>query len=328
MNNLNELTNEQLRDLAAAHGKPLTAVQAKNLHAQQVEVEHRVRAEWKARKPEPEQITGIEKSLAQVPALVGLIADISDTVLAIARMLLIFSLPVVLALALYVESQRVFYGIRLFETHDSLALLGAWFLVIVNLLLELVGHYIEARENYRAERRVKGSLRIAWSRVGYWLGLGKNWKPQQLSPAQPIWNALRIVTLAILFLAVAGSMEAAIAGVDGNWREGMVTIGRDSSLQEMTTWFGGLLFAVAIVIVSQRLTGYVSERSVEFLSELERRHERASSESPALLQHDQDMKAAVAAERERLERDALMKRIGDAGLYPKEPVAVYQNGHS
>jgi hypothetical protein len=66
-------------------------------------------------------------------------------------------------------------------------------------------------------------------------------------------------------------MRAAIQSQEGRWTEAIVAIVAESSLAEMSTWAGGLLFALAAVLVAQGLSRYVAIRAVEIVANMEAR---------------------------------------------------------
>lgn len=178
-----------------------------------------------------------------------------------------FFVIVILVLVLIVEIQRVAHGILLFEQSENLAYLGAFVLVMMLLTLEFVVHYVEAKNDYHEELQTENSFRVWWESVAYFWGWRKDWKPRHKSPAQSIKSYSRLLTSTILALAVAGSMSGAISQVDGNWISGLEQIALQSTLAEIIQWTGGLLFALALVIGTQRLTAYVAQRASETLLE-------------------------------------------------------------
>ena len=178
-----------------------------------------------------------------------------------------FFVIVILVLVLIVEIQRVAHGILLFEQSENLAYLGAFVLVMMLLTLEFVVHYVEAKNDYHEELQTENSFRVWWESVAYFWGWRDDWTPRHKSPAQSIKSYSRLLTSTILALAVAGSMSGAISQVDGNWINGLQQIALQSTLAEIIQWTGGLLFALALVIGTQRLTAYVAQRASETLLE-------------------------------------------------------------
>lgn len=178
-----------------------------------------------------------------------------------------FFVIVILVLVLIVEIQRVAHGILLFEQSENLAYLGAFVLVMMLLTLEFVVHYVEAKNDYHEQLQTQFSLRLTWQWIVYASGFSDQWQPRHKSPAQSIKSYSRLLTLTILALAVAGSMSSAINNIDGNWIDGLQAIAMQSTLAEIIEWTGGLLFALALVIGTQRLTAYVAQRASETLIE-------------------------------------------------------------
>ena len=204
------------------------------------------------------------------PKLLDAIVSAGNTVMTFSQTFIVnLGVPVVLVLLLIVEQRRVVHGIELFEFDSSLAAFAAWALVMLNLTLEMQVHYIEHAAGYVEDRQKKRSLRL-WARnMAYRIGWGDDWKEQELSPAQRYRGLLRLVTFTILALALAGSMRGVIEQETGPWYEAIVSIFTESTLLEMTTWLGGLLFAMAAVLAAQGLSRYVAIRCVEILSQME-----------------------------------------------------------
>jgi len=308
---MNEYTTEQLRDLLASTGKVLTDKQRSDLADAQQNAADLAAMAMEHDKPQDAELTGLDALLVKIPAFVKVVQDMSDAIIVMVRMLIIFGIPVVLALALYVEAQRVFYGMKLFEVHDDLARIGAWFLVISNVLIELVIQYIYQREGYKPERRKKASLRLFFRRVGYWLGVGE-WKPKEHSPARTFEEVLWLVTVGILLLAIGGSMTDALQQLQGNWVQGFRSIATESTALEMVTWSSGFVFAVVVVKVSQALTSYVSVRAVEFGAELIQRADQAANGALDEWLHHRER--AIDQARERVEREYLLKYLASKNV--------------
>lgn len=209
----------------------------------------------------------VERFNRHYPEVLHFLAGVGDTAItAIQTTALALGLPILLVLVLVVEHSRVKFGIGLFEAHNWLANLGGWLLVGTNTVLEFLIYHLEYKYNYQEDRRVRGSLRLYARKIGYWLGIGSSWQEQQLSPAQRYKSLQRIVTAVILVLATAGSMTDVIARQTGTWYEAVTNIVTKSSLSEMSTWIGGLLFAVAAVLIAQVVTQYAALRSREIMT--------------------------------------------------------------
>jgi hypothetical protein len=180
-----------------------------------------------------------------------------------------FGVPLVLMLLLVVEHSRVMHGIQLFEQDYTLAWLAALSLVLVNLTLEFLVHYIEHRENYVRPHKSEWSLRLIGRSLSYKLGISKQWQPRPLSPADRYSRLLRLVTFTILSLALAGSMKSAIDKQPGQWHIALRLILTESNLSDMSTWTGGLLFALAAVAGAQNLTAYLAVRAAEIIEAMD-----------------------------------------------------------
>lgn len=204
------------------------------------------------------------------PRFLRSLVGLGDVLLTFTQTIIIsFGVPVVLVLLLVVEQQRVVHGILLFEASPELAAFAAWALVILNLVLEFQIHYIEHQEGFNSQNNYQPSLRLWFRAMAYRIGIGSNWEAIQASPAQRYKKILRLVTVSILVLALAGSMQAVIAEADGSWYSAIITILLQSDLSTMTTWLGGLLFATAAVLAAQGLSRYVALRTVEVVAEMQ-----------------------------------------------------------
>lgn len=205
----------------------------------------------------------ITKFNKHYPDLIRALHALGDVVMTLAQAALVsLGVPLLLCLLLYVEVQRVKYGIALFEVHPDLAVLGAWALVLANLSIEFLIHYVEKKSGYEPDRAVAWSLRLVAQDMKYRLGIG-SWRPRVLSPAHSQRVALRLVTFTILSLALAGSMQSVMAEQSGAWYAAALAIVTNGSLIEITTWSGGLLFTFAAVRLAQVMTSYIAQRVSE-----------------------------------------------------------------
>lgn len=201
------------------------------------------------------------------PKFLESLVRVAEIMLTLAQTIIVsFGVPAVLVLLLVVEHQRVLHGIALFEIDSALASFAALALVVANLTLEFTIHYVESKAGYQERLGTRWSLRT-WARnAAYILGLGERWTPRQLSPAQRYRGLLRLVTMTILALALAGSMRAVIESQPGAWHVALRAVLTDSSLSEMSTWLSGLLFALAAVLTAQGLSRYVALRTAEIVA--------------------------------------------------------------
>jgi hypothetical protein len=209
----------------------------------------------------------VDKFNKWYPKILQALLGIGDVLITMTHTILIaFGLPAVLLMLMIVEQQRVGNGMALFEVHPALATFGAVVLVLCNLLFELLINWNEHRHNYTEPPHLERSLRLFGQRLAYVTGRSSDWQPRPKSPAHRERVVLRIITFTILALALAGSMDTVIQSVDGNWWQALTAIFTRSSLLQMITWLGGLLFAVAAVISAQTLSRYVAQKVVEVVA--------------------------------------------------------------
>lgn len=209
----------------------------------------------------------VDKFNKWYPKILQALLGIGDVLITMTHTILIaFGLPAVLLMLMIVEQQRVGNGMALFEIHPALATFGAVVLVLCNLLFELLINWNEHRHNYTEPPHLERSLRLFGQRLAYITGRSNNWQPRPKSPAHRERVVLRIITFTILALALAGSMDTVIQSVGGNWLDALAAIFTRSTLLQMITWLGGLLFAVAAVISAQTLSRYVAQKVVEVVA--------------------------------------------------------------
>lgn len=181
--------------------------------------------------------------------------------------LIAFGVPTLLIALMTVEQQRVFFGAMLIDGRESLATGIAWVLVLANLVAELIVHWEEHRKGWTEPARYDFSLRIVWQRIGYLLGINTAWAPREKSPAFWARLILRCITVTILALAVAGSMQAAMNSTGAvNWADALVLIVTRSTLLQMVTWIGGLMLAFTFVISAQGFSQYVAKKVIEIVA--------------------------------------------------------------
>lgn len=221
--------------------------------------------------------TWSERFSRQYPKLLKAIAGVSSVMFTMMKTILTtIGLPFVLLLVAIVEVYRVKHGIDLFEVDGTLAMAGAIMLVLFNLVVEFTVHHVEHKAGYIADRKQKWSLAIWWGNMRYRLGFGNgdtDWQAQELSPAQGFRSILRLLTITILALALAGSMKPAIDGMSGEdakaWHKAIGSILLESNLSDMTTWVGGFAFALTAVLGAQALTRYIAIQAVESEQQME-----------------------------------------------------------
>jgi len=203
------------------------------------------------------------------PRVIKALIAAGDVAMAVIQAVIIaVGAPFALALLMIVEQQRLLHGVGLFEIHGSLAALGAWVLVLLNLIFEFLIAHAERRAGWTEPPKHVFSFRIVARRLAYLFGAGQ-WAERQASPAQRFRAGLKLVTAAILILAFAGSMTALIKAAEGQWLTALVNVFTNSTLLEFCAWAGGLIFTLAVVVGAQILARYVSERVAEVQGVLE-----------------------------------------------------------
>lgn len=175
-----------------------------------------------------------------------------------------FGVTLVLVLLLIVEQRRVTNGILLFEHQKSLAHFASFSLVILNMTLEFLIHHIEPDH----AKSYRWSLRLWLSSAAYVLGIGHNWQPVEHSPARSLRRLQTLVTFAILALALAGSMQDVMREHNAAWHAALLEIATQSTLLQLVSWLGGLLFTAAAVMATQRITAYLALRTREIYQQI------------------------------------------------------------
>jgi hypothetical protein len=202
------------------------------------------------------------------PKFIKALHGIGDVLSMLAQTISVaFGVPIVLGIVLYVEQQRVYYGISLFEVHGWIATLCAIALVASNLILEMLISWVEHQAGYKAPPRQKLSLHHIKQWWHYFRG--DDTTPRNHSPALRFKNVLRLVTWTILILALSGSMTDVIAKTEGDWRTAISAVLIDSSLLEIVKWIGGFVFALTVVLVAQVFSQYIAEKVIVIASIME-----------------------------------------------------------
>lgn len=264
-------TIEELREWAAEQGVRLSKSQLdaayKAMAAEQERLvqigasntaENRIAAFW-------------QEVLMMYPDILQGINRVGDIIISLIKSIIVnFGVPVALVLLMVVEQQRVYEGIKLFEERSWAASFASWSLIISNLVLEVIRHYIEHKAGYEESRKLKWSVRVWWRNFKYRLGLSNEWQAVEQSPAARFNQLLRLITFTILILALAGSMSDAISKQDGVWYDAALSILTESSLSELNVWISGLLFAIFAVLGAQGLSRYVAVNSVDIVEDLKR----------------------------------------------------------
>ena len=268
---------------AAAQGIRLTATDRDAIHkAQHAERRRLTDIADPSSKP-----THLERFNQLYPRFLQTLLGIGEVLLTLTQTLIIaFGIPIILFLLLVVEQQRVVHGIRLFETDPALAHFAAWALVALNLTLEFVIEYIHtlSGESQSHQSTYRFSWRLWRDRWRYWLGQGGDWQPEKVGPAYRYHQLLHLVTATILSLALAGSMRIIIEQTDGAWYAAVWHILIQSSLLQIFTWLGGLLFAAAAVFSAQGLSRYVALRCVEILAHMQSKESKTEDQHATALE--------------------------------------------
>lgn len=247
--------------LAAKYGITLTADDYEAAYTLMEQRQRQLEAQYTEA---PKRAPWVERWNKWYPKFLRALHGIGDTSIMLAQTVLVGpGVLLLLIILLIVEQQRVYHGVALFEVYSVLAGFGASALVILNLSLELLIGWIEHRENWKEPPKHEFSLRIFARRVAYMIGRNTGWQPRPKSPAIRFRVVLRIVTITILTLALAGSMRSVIERTSGNWLEALRLIVTESSLLDLAIWLGGLLFAVTIVLSAQALSQYAARKAIE-----------------------------------------------------------------
>lgn len=267
---MNEVQNIQdVESIAAKYGIQLTAQDY--LDAQDVMNQRRAQLESEhaaAQRSQSGAAAFWDKLNRVAPRLFEAMRHVGDLMItAVQTFLIAFGVPLTLVMLMIVEQQRVYHGVELFEVHSALAAFSAWALVILNLILELLISWVEHQAGYAEPVRHEFSLRLFARRIAYIFGRGE-WQARAKSPAIRFRTVLRLVTFSIVVLALAGSMRAVIEKTGGNWAAALLAVVSDSTLLEMLTWAGGLLFTLAAVLSAQALSQYVARKVIEVMAVL------------------------------------------------------------
>lgn len=331
-----EFTNlQEIEQAAAKLGVRFTSADYEAIRRAQTEQRKTIAAENAAAAAERGN-SWADKFMTNYPKLLAAIAAAGNVIITFSQAVIVnLGAPLVLILLLIVEQQRVLHGMALFEASPELASFGAWALVVVNLGLEIIAHHIEYTKGYEAERATRWSLRIWAKNMAYRLGLGSNWHEQALSPAAWAHGALSLVTMTILALALAGSMRVVIEAQEGAWYMALFDILTKSSLIDMLTWLGGLLFAAAAVITAQRLSRYIAIRTVEVRRDMlgdnsdnQNRIEQAAAIAAAAILQEKIRKAKAKQQQPTTERQAVIIQPAiEQTVNPTQAVTMTTNGN-
>ena len=268
--------------------------------------------------------TFVQRFNSGYPRLLRALHGLGEVLLTISQtMIVAFGVPLALTLMLFVEQQRVRGGIGLFEASATLTEFASSALVLVNLVIEFIVEYIETSAGYQSVAATRFSFRGMWQNARYTLGLKANWTPETLSPAQRFRTLRRIVTYAILSLALAGSMRDVITQQSGSWFEALTAVVTKSTLLQAATWTGGLMFAVAAVLTAQGLSRYVAVKCAEILS---RMNTETTRETDLMSVEAEAAAAAVIVARVRADQQQTKLNAHNASVPMFLP--VFENGEN
>jgi hypothetical protein len=176
-------------------------------------------------------------------------------------------IPITLFFIMLVETDRVTHGIRIFEKNEDLARLASWVLIILNMVIEFLVVYQEDKHGYISPVEYKWSLRLWFKNFRYRMGFSKD--PQEKSPANVFNKMLGVVTMAILFLALLGSMLVELEKQNNlTWYDGIIQVVTKSNAKDFLTWIAGVLFAYTLVISAQGLSNYVAYHTTGVLKSM------------------------------------------------------------
>jgi len=265
-NDLPEFGNvEEVIAFAAQHGVKFTTKEIDDIYT--AEAQTRDRLEKIRTRESKREKSSAELALIETPRQIKAIEMRSMRFFAFVQAgFTTYGIGLILGLVAVVELFRVAHGVQLFEVSSWLAYAGAGTLVLLNLTLEFLITYVEARAGYHPPAKTDFSLVTVWRRLRYVTGFvpeGVLWEAREKSPAHPYRQFLKVLTWGILFLAVAGSMEGTIAQQPGTWFEALIAIFTESSLSDMMTWVSGLIFAVIVVLGAQHLTRHIAHKAGE-----------------------------------------------------------------
>lgn len=222
--------------------------------------------------------------LSYIQVLDG-IASVGNAVLMFIQTLFVaFGLPVVLLCVLVAEFLAVKTGLG-FDPGQST--IGAFALVMLNVLLEFQSVHIENKRNHSAEVyafSLRSLASGAWSAAG--LGqlvvgkvkIGVPYKKIKVSPAQRFRNLQTVVTLIIIGLSIFGRLEVLLAkvilGADSAaipFMDGIKALEFQSTLLDLGHILGAALFTFGSVRGAQVVSNYIAIKVNEALADMRKR---------------------------------------------------------
>jgi len=217
------------------------------------------------KKPKQIKLSLVDRFLKNYPKLLQFISELTLVIFSILKTLMTtVGVPIILVLLAIVEVNRVEAGNKTFEDKTTLALFGAWVLVLLNLVVEFKIHHVENTSNYVPDVPLQRSLRLFKQNIAYRLGVGKDWEARLANPANAFIRVQSLITFAIIALALSGSMKDEIlAQGEIAWHVAFTNIMFSSSLNTMTTWVGGLLFTITAVYSAQIVARYIAIQALQ-----------------------------------------------------------------
>lgn len=205
----------------------------------------------------------VDSFIERYPALQDGVVKLGNWTMAVIKLFAVNGLiSVIMFAALIAETSRVVVGLTAIEASPFLAVLISIVAVASVFFLSFARYYIEREANHVEEVKYKWSLRLFAQNWRYRLGLGgEKWKEIKTTPAQSIIAAQRLITFAVIITALYGSMAHTIARHEGTWMQALVSIVRDSTLQEFSGWVIGLLITFAIALIATTSSQFVASRA-------------------------------------------------------------------
>ncbi|MBZ0291404.1 MAG: hypothetical protein K8L99_02445 [Anaerolineae bacterium] len=208
---------------------------------------------------------------------------LGDAILALIQTLIIaFGALVGLIVLGIVEHNGIQTGLDWFLEDSNMAWFAALAMIIFNMIVEFMIVHIEDVNDFHMESQTKWSLRLMVGNLGYRIGLGENWEPLASSPAHRFYTWRALTTVAIFILALAGRMQQNIEKVSmiqGNAgvevavpvMDGLHQLVTQSTLADIFTWAGGMVFTMVALFGMQGLTNYIAVRVVHIRGAMEKR---------------------------------------------------------
>lgn len=175
------------------------------------------------------------------------------TVLLVLGGMLIGSVLLIMA-----EIAAVSKGFAVIESSPLLSVLYActtvFFFLTVLFIREIIAH------KQQAEPQPVLSMRLMMQRVLYFLGIRRDWRVMY-KDRKPILlqvdSAVTWLMWTIVLFGLLGRLSERMAGLTGNWMDGLRAIAMQSTLQEMTALVGALVMTVALLLATHFIVYFV-----------------------------------------------------------------------